>query len=330
MLHPRPLGLFRRPGWTHLGHAHDSDDVSAPGALLEPAEFERVVRTAVDWEQLHTNVRSGVVDALIIAALQVMHGTTTLFSELSRELKCAYPVSDRRVVSRVEIDLQHVLASSAIPGVFPARRLGRHYYCDGGLRFNTPMSPAIRAGAERLLVITMLGGKAQHEGIAPEDGADCPPPRPLFLVGKVLDAVLRDPIEHDLRVLERLNRLAEAMDESLSTEDRQRLDAVVAGSRGAPYRKLPALVFKPSQDLAAIAAESVKAFDMSKLSALQRTLLHGAVPKGDEDAELASYLWFDGDYARRVIDLGRADALARADEIEAFFRGERGRSSVHP
>jgi NTE family protein len=329
VLRPRPFGLLRRPEWAHFGHHHDDEDEKRiAGAFLDPAEFERVVNSAVDWEQLHKNVKSGVVDAVVIAALEITQGVTTLFSELTPELKCSFPESDRRVVSRVQIELQHVLASSAIPGLFPARPIGRHYYCDGGLRFNTPMSPAIRSGADRLLVVTLLSGTSMLGGFGPKEGPDCPPPGPLFLLGKVLNALLRDPIEHDLRVLERFNHLASAMDEILSIDDRERIDAVITKARGTPYRMLPTLVFKPSQDLGALAAETVNKFDFATLSSFQRAMLHWALPKGEDEADWASFLWFDGEFARRIIDLGRSDALARTDEIEAFFRGDGDRPSI--
>lgn len=144
----------------------------------------------------------------------------------------------------------------------------------------------------------------------------------------MLNALLRDPVDHDLRVLERFNHLAAAMDETLSVEDRERIDAVIIKARGTPYRMLPTLVFKPSEDLGHIAAESIRQFDFSTLSPFQRSMLHWAVPKDDEEADWASFLWFDGAFARRIIDLGRADALARADEVEAFFRGDGARPSV--
>ena len=93
-----------------------------------------------------------------------------------------------------------MLASASIPLLFPARRVGKHYYCDGGLRFNTPIAPAIRAGAERLVVISVRHSRTPRE-VDAEEQADTDGGghlSPLFLVGKLLNALLLDPVAYDL------------------------------------------------------------------------------------------------------------------------------------
>src|SRR4029079_7827855 len=106
----------------------------------------------------------------------------------------------RRATRFVQIEADHVLASAALPLLFPTRRVGSSYYCDGGLRFNTPIAPAIRAGADRLVVVSVLRERSiQEADIAesmapPEEGREL---SPFFLVGKLLNALLLDPVQYD-------------------------------------------------------------------------------------------------------------------------------------
>src|SRR5690606_10971245 len=128
-----------------------------------------------------------------------------------------------------------------LPFIFPARRIGDTFYCDGGLRFNTPIAPAIRCGAERLVIVPMLRRSRPLPARALRRY-----PNLTFLTGKILNALLADPVERDLHVLERFNRLVEVLDEALSAAERERVARVLRAHRGRDYRKLETLIVRPS------------------------------------------------------------------------------------
>ncbi|MGK0359998.1 MAG: NTE family protein [Bradymonadia bacterium] len=288
-------------------------------SLLDTSALEALVRDAVPWQQLHRNVREGRVDALIIAALRIATGRTCMFYDTSDACTFKPSRDPRRVSQAGPITAEHVLASSAIPVVFPSRQIGNNWYCDGGIRFNTPIAPAIRAGADRLMVISLM-----HEGAAPEAAAVAAEenyPNPLFLIGKVLNALLLDPIAYDLQVLKRFNRMMEVLDTTLADDVRARIDTVVTSARGQPYRKLDALVFQPSKDLGRLAGEHLRDnVDRLGLGFIARWLLKHAGRRGATwEDDIASYILFDGAFARRLIQIGRDDAHDRADEIRGFF-----------
>src|SRR5688500_13397671 len=228
-------------------------------SLLDTRAVEVLVRRTVDWERMHRNVDAGIVRAVMVAALHVASGRTTMFNEGAPGVRIENTRDERRVTAFERITADHVLASAAIPLLFPTRKLGDHYYCDGGLRFNTPIAPAIRAGAERLVVISVRHERSVREVAAVEaaDHAQMQNLSPIFLVGKLLNALLLDPVQYDLQVLDRLNQMMEVLEETLSPEELERVHRVWVRHRGTPYRRLKTLVFTPSRDLGRIAAEYI-------------------------------------------------------------------------
>jgi len=285
-------------------------------AVLNARALEQLVEDGIPWRRLRSNLEAGRLKGLVVTALHVATGTTTLFTDLAPGVD--YPASKarRRRAVRDAIRADHVLASAAIPLIFPSRRIGSGYYCDGGVRFNTPMAPALRLGVDRLVVIPLLSEPEDRPALAAEEY-----PGPLFLAGKVLDALLLDPIGYDLQVLVRFNKLLERLDEFLSQTERNEFDKVLTDARGAPYRKVETLIFRPSQDLGRLALEH--ATRLRKRGIRGRIIAAMADMGGTFDADLLSFVLFDADYAHQLVELGRADVRARAKEVRAFFDDRR-------
>lgn len=290
-------------------------------SVLDPRALETLVTNAIDWRQLHANVDAGRVHALIVTALHIGTGATTMFAELGPGADFKKTPHPRRISRPTRIEAEHVLASAAIPALFPARRIGPSYFADGGLRFNTPIAPAIRAGADKLVVITL-----RHEPRQPVD-VDAPGtaleayPSLVFLLGKLFNALLLDPVAYDLQVLERFNQMLEVVDGSLSLEEKARLAEVTERARGMAYRRLPTLTFEPSKNIGVLAGEHLRRHSGTwNLGRFYEWLLaHAAHAESTWEADLASYLLFDGSWAETLLALGRADALAKRDQIRAFF-----------
>lgn len=308
----RPLRILRTQRERHTA------------ALLDAAPIEELVHQIVPFSRIRENVCHGRVRALFVSTLQIATGRTVLFSEMGPQSSYVSTRDTRRKTVRTKIESEHVLASSALPLLFPARRIQGRYYCDGGLRFNTPIAPVIRAGADRLVIVAPFE-PFQTIGAPGSLRRTTPPPvmedypTLSFLMGKLLDVLLLDPILYDLQLLDRYNQLVTTLEGQLPDRYLAQVNMALVQARGVPYRRIETLLFTPSRDLAGMAAARLRALAKSS-GALRvlRSAVRGTAPW--RQADWISYLLFDGEYAAALIELGRGDALARADEIRAFFR----------
>jgi len=309
---PQLLSFFRQLFRGTMPPAQEQQRLGL--SLLNPAPLEALVRGTLDFDQLHSNIERRALCGLFIAALQVATGKTTIFCELGPGTIYRKSKDPRRAVALENITLDHVLASTAIPLLFPARRVGNEFYCDGGLRLNTPIAPVIRAGAERLVIVSTT---YVDRVVPPPAETLASYPSLAFLTGKVLNALLVDPLSYDLQILSRINDLVDVHQRGLSPISSEELRKRMVRRRGASYRHIETLVFVPSQDIAGLAArylkDNIRRFDIGLLA---RRLLRTAAEEGN--ADWATYLLFDGGFAEQVIELGRRDALRRRDEIRAF------------
>ena len=288
-------------------------------AMIDPRPLERIVEAGVPWHRLRENVDSGIVRALVVSALDVAGGRTTIFCDVAPGTHVTPSRDVRRETRPDRITAQHVLASAAIPFFFPARRIGDTFYCDGGLRFNTPISPALRAGAEKLVVVSLLHGTPPAVTRA-EILAEYP--SPLFLAGKVLNALLLDPIDYDLTVLERFNKVMEVLESTLDATEFERVSRVLEEDRGMRYRRVQTLVFRPSADIGVLAGEHLVKHEakLAKRARLTSFLLRRAAALSTStETDFGSFLLFDGGFAKSLIDLGHRDVLARRDDVKRFF-----------
>jgi NTE family protein len=217
-----------------------------------------------------------------------------------------------------EITPRHVRASAAIPFFFPAVRIGDAYYLDGGLRMNTPLSPALRLGCERVLVIGLKHAVAPGETrpAYPEEVVA----QPAFLLGKVLNALMLDRLEYDLQRVELVNAMLAHGERSYGQGFLAKFNEAVREQRGTDYRRVNALTIRPSQDIGALAARCYTREGRRSLGVLP-SLLTGLARRGvpADEADLLSYLLFDRCFTSQLLELGREDARARSDEILALL-----------
>lgn len=285
-------------------------------SVFDARPLAAMVGRSVAWGHIRSNVAAGRLQALTVTATHVPTGRPVVFVEA----RPGHPMpagSGRRVVTRpATIGLPHVLASAAIPLVFPPVKIDGDLYCDGGLRLNTPMGPAIRLGSDRLFVVA-LNTTREAQGLA-ELGSGRYPGAP-FLIGKVLNAFLLDHVAQDLENLERVNRLlADAVAAGASVD---RL-AAVATAEGRPvHQPIRALAIHPSEDLGALAEQHVRKLSWVGRAPVVNTLLKLVDVGEGTGSDLASYLLFDRGYTQELLALGRSDAEARAEQIREFFAG---------
>jgi NTE family protein len=267
-------------------------------------------------------VRHGTVGALCVSVTEIASGRTIVFVD-SRERSVPSWTRDQVVVAEAtRIGPEHALASAAIPFLFPAVRVGQSWYCDGGLRQITPLAPALRLGANRVLVV---GLRARQ---------DVPAPRRIeeerlrqylsagFLFGKVLNALLIDRIEYDLAHMRLINRMLHAGMEAYGPDHLQRINQVVVGERGLGFREVTDCLIRPSEDLGRVAGRHVARLKAERSHSWIGNFAFRALARAspEEESDLMSYLLFDGGYATDLIALGMRDAQASEEELVRFFR----------
>lgn len=292
-------------------------------ALFDPRPVERLLARVIDWDRLHANIRNEVVRGLMLAALDICDGTTTLFTELAEGVSLRpYPYFTTPGLF-TPIEVEHVMAATALPFMFPSRRVGDRYYMDGAMRFETPIIPALRAGARRVVAISLLDKSEKSRERRPLVF-----PGAFFLTGQFLSAVLLDPLLDNIDNLHRNNRIIEVLADTLEPATTR---AVIANLEGEvpPGRPVPTLVFRPSENLELLTAEFLRR--EIPHGPLRQLLYQRLATHETGQSLLASFLYFDGRLATRLIELGYRDAHARRERILAFFdmdtprdvRGER-------
>jgi len=319
--------LIRVP-WRLAGFGSPGGVLPATGAvperipgLFDTAWLEEIVATRIDWERLRTNIDTGVLDALALAATEIATGRSAVFVD-TRAGTVPRWARDPFVIARpARIGTPHALASAAIPLIFPAVRIDRTYYCDGGLRLNTPLSPALRLGADRVLVIGLRYQRtaAEEDRIAHRREANFS--SPTYLTGKALNALLLDRIEYDIDRLRLFNAILESGVRTYGPEFLWRINEPIIAQRNTPYRIVRDFFLRPSKDLGALAAECLRHQPRSRglREWLSRNVARYAGRGALGEADLLSYLFFDRGYADHLIELGRLDAAAREAELIEFL-----------
>jgi NTE family protein len=315
----RLLGLSR--GATKPPHDGIPERLSG---LVDTSPLERLVHESIPWDHLRRNIDAAEIDAVAVAATEISSGKSIVWID-NRERAVRRWAHDPFVVaSPVALGPQHALASAAIPFIFPAPRIDGRYFCDGGLRLNTPLAPALRLGADRLLIIGL-----RHPP-TPEEEAVLTPHREsnytslAYLAGKVLNALLLDHVDYDVAQLRLVNAILDTGVQTYGPDFMRHINAAIEELRGTPYKVVRNVYLLPSRDLGVIAAECFEQHDRPSgprrwlSDALARYAVRGVVA----EADLLSYLYFDDCYARHLIELGWHDAQAHTDELLAFFRDE--------
>jgi NTE family protein len=272
-----------------------------PRSLLDNSPLEALLHRLMRFDRLPQLMRDGRLQALAVTASSYTSGQHVTFYESLHELPPW--TRSQRVAVRTAIGVRHLLASAAIPFVFPSMPLempeGREWFGDGSMRQAAPISPAIHLGADRVLVV---GAGRMHEPGGRHVQAQGYP-SVAEIAGHALSNIFLDALAVDVERLQRINTTLAL----LPPEARAR----------TPLRPVEALVIAPSQRLDDLAAAHIDSLPLTIRTLLRSVGVTGHGASGG--SALASYLLFEPGYTRALIALGLADTLARRDEVQRFF-----------
>jgi NTE family protein len=265
------------------------------GSLLDNSPLHKLLKHTIDFPGIRRAIDSGDLDALCITASGYSSNESISFFQ-GKESLVAWQRA-RRIGCKMDIEVPHLLASAAIPFVFPPVLIDREYFGDGAMQQLAPTSPAVHLGADRILIIGV--GKPLDASAR----VHAPPfPSLAQVAGHVLDSVFIDSLEMDIERLQRVNKTLAAMPSD------------VIAAHELELRPIAALVIRPSIRIDEIAAQYSQ-----NLPRGIRFLLHGIGGMRHSGANVLSYLLFERPFCRALIKLGYADAMAKREDILAFL-----------
>jgi NTE family protein len=284
----------RRNKWTKI----------RPWALVDTTPLRELMCKVLDTpsgmpiEGIAENIRFGELTALALMTLDYSTGQTVRWVQ-GRNFN--FFEGPNRRSEMTQFTIEHVLASAALPFVFPAVRIGNEWHGDGGIRLANPLSPAVHLGATRIIAMS-TGYQPTPDEAATPDISGYPPAAQIL--SQLVNAVFLDAIDEDVMRMERMNEL---------------IRAIPPGQRGG-LKPIDLFVLRPSVDLGKLAG------DYERYLPRQMKLIVRALGVKETDSpDFISMLMFEPSFTRRIIDLGESDVTARLAEIRAFL----GEDAVH-
>jgi NTE family protein len=273
--------------------------VGTPKSLLDNAPLRALLSRNIRFPRIQDAIDNDFLDAVAVTAASYDSARSASFFQA--EKRYAAWSRTRRIGVRGDLHLDHLMASIAVPMIFPPVMLNGEYFGDGAMRQATPLSPAIHLGADRILVV---GVRDETADSAPAPAQPRSHPSFAQIAGYMLDTLFMDGLYSDLERMTRINQMIDAV------EPEHRTGAL------ADMRAIDTMLIVPSEDLRVIAYEH-----RHELPFALRGLLRGIGGRGPGENRLLSFLLFEQAYTRDLIDLGYQDAMQVKDELRAFVSG---------
>jgi NTE family protein len=266
-----------------------------PVSLLDNTPLRGMLARTMEFERIQANIDAGALHAVAVTASGYTSGQSVTFYQGGSGLE--EWERTQRVGASTPLSVDLLLASSALPFIFPAVKFHREFFGDGSMRQMAPISPALHLGADRVLVI----GTGRQSQEPPRVRASFYPSL-AQIAGHALNSIFLDALSVDIERLQRINKTLQCVAPDKAHEFGLRL------------RPVDVLVMHPSQPIERIAARHVQEFPGAV-----RFLLRAVGAMNRNGSNLASYLLFESPFCRALIDLGHADTMARRDEMLAFL-----------
>ena len=271
--------------------------VRNPTSLLDSSPLRELLERNIRFSHVGRAIDRGHLQSLAITASAYSSARSVTFFQGVDRLR---PWTRARRVGRpTQIGINHLMASAAVPFIFPPVKIGGEYYGDGAMRQRSPLSSAIHLGADRMLVIGVRDERPDPE---PQEGAPAESPSLAHLAGYMLDTLFMDGLYADLERLARINVIMEQLG------DRSLQGPV------AQLRPLSTLIIVPKVDIREVAQRHVH-----ELPGAVRFLLRGLGAMNHPGMQLVSYLLFESGFTRELIDMGFRDAMEMEEDLRAFL-----------
>ncbi len=288
--------------------------------FLDTTPFLPFIEKVIPWKNITENIRQNIIQAVSIVTTNVFTGRTELFVE-------KYPTLEYTgdyIIHEMPIQPIHVMASAAIPLVFPTVLINGIGYTDGGLRLNTPMSPAIQLGADSILIISLHHRAGPGEKI-PSHGLKGVHPPLGQVLGRVMNSVFLDKTNNDIEQLDRINKLIEWSEEVYGKKFLEDMNHMLhkkkirgdMASRGV--KKLQVLRIRPSEDIGEIFSHCYRRGRDLHFSPFEKFLVRVLDIDPTSGVDFLSYIAFMPEYLKKLLDLGFEDARRQHNDLKEFL-----------
>jgi len=267
--------------------------------MLNNDPLASLLRGLIVFDRIQEAIDAGHLRAISVTASGYSSGHSVAFFQGTPDISAWK--RHQRMGLRAHLSLDHLLASSAIPAVFPAIRIDREYFGDGAVRQMAPLSPALHLGAKKVLVVGVSGNRSAPQLQKPLQDY----PSLAQISGHLMNSIFLDSLEYDIERLERINKLIDTIPEAARKKANTKL------------RKVDSLVISPSQCLDRIASKYLHVLPVSI-----RVFLHGIGATKTSGSSILSYLLFEKRFCQELISLGYHDAMEKASEIETFMMSD--------
>lgn len=268
-------------------------------SLLNNEPLANLLGSMIRFDNLQQAIDEGFLRAISVTASGYSSGHSVAFFQGSPDISAWKRF--QRIGLRTHLKLEHLMASSAIPMVFPAVRINREYFGDGAVRQLAPLSPALHLGARKILVVGVSGNRSAPQVQRPVDDY----PSLAQISGHLMNSIFLDSLEYDVERMERINDMLEVIPPNVRQKYQSSLHPIES------------LVISPSQCLDRIASKYLHVLPVSI-----RVFLHGIGATRSSGSSILSYLLFERRFCRELIALGYHDGIAKAREIEAFMASD--------
>jgi len=305
------MNLIRR-NTAHRGAPHFH-------GFLDTSPFLPFLQKIIPWHQIPKNIESGILQALSVSATNVFTGRFELFVEKRPEVE----YTGEYITHFTRMEAVHAMASAAIPIIFPTVLIGGIAYTDGGLRLNTPMSPAIQLGADAIFVIGLHhrapDGKIPSHGFRGEQASLGQ------VLGRVMNSIFLDRTQYDMEQLERINRIvdwAERLYGKKFLADLNRLlqkENIRGDIANRGLKRLQVLRIRPSEDIGELFSQIFHRHRDKHFTLFEKFLLRFLDIDPTGGVDFLSYIGFIPEYLKKLVELGFEDARSHRDEIIEFL-----------
>lgn len=271
---------------------------AGPRSLLDNSPLRKLLEDKIPFERIGSAVGNGTLRALCVTACGYSSGRSVSYYQGSADLEPW--LRSRRLGQQANIGIDHLMASAAIPIVFPAIAIGNEYFGDGTMRQTAPISPALHLGADKVLIIGVRKESAPVPLATPTEETIPVYPGMGQIAGYILDTLFLNSLYADLARLQRINQTLTLVPDSARKETN--------------LRPIETLLISPSQDIGALAEPHLEL-----LPATVQYLMRVIGTRQGGGKRLLSYLMFHGTFCSELIDLGFNDTMAKRHALEAFL-----------